>query len=748
MDVLDNMRTRLPIQAKSTGYSLASVLPGSFSMVKDPTSNGYKYFNMLFGVELDEAKLYMREIFNNSFLTTMDFGSTGDVYQVTLQGITSNQVLNSTTDGIPIKIVNNGSPGGEVEFWEGDPTRCIYLNTYSLGKNLVDAITGLQYMRVNNSGYGYFLVGTDVDQANYDPASGSAWHFDVNSTGAILSNSGYWPGIQTQSYDIQGIDEILTPLGSGYLSQNYPLQIQVLDDLGYYHMIDAYDPYHGWVRDAYDDVIAVVDYSGNCYYGTDGTKIYYRVAFNNPNGSGNYTEEYLTIGNIPISGTLHLYDIDALDDAGNATEIPSTGINLYWLQGTEMLTSYSGMYTSHSGIFDPVYMGYSSTVPNTKEFGSIAGSAANLLTNTSWSYQYGSGYIDEGTKQWVEGSGAITNLIKITNPRSRYVAEYKFKTLNKTKYVTSLEQSRYIALATTVPAFSIETIFNNQEIIPYKFTEDPRWKGISPDQSSRYMTFDGYNIRPNSQISRVDFDLPIKIQSGGAALGSYQQRDRYIGYSSEFVPIYSPQQFRTYVLDCPFSGLVVGGACTESDLSGSGNVLEWVNTGSNMLYRSVVNGTVGKTTQHISGSGYFNVNNMTLLNNNFFRWDFRLFTPNDITLMDMHDTANNAYLTVMIRGYDGRLIVTSNGSVLQSRYIYKFDGNPKGLIIQTWFDINSGNPAVNIYTKDGDRFVKSTAFITTNTLTTISDTYLHVLQNCTADINRFRMWYEGAIWPV
>ena len=68
------MNLKQPIQAKSTERMMRVILPSSFKMVNDKTSNGYKWFNLMFGVEADQADMNLKEIFSNSFLPTMDFG--------------------------------------------------------------------------------------------------------------------------------------------------------------------------------------------------------------------------------------------------------------------------------------------------------------------------------------------------------------------------------------------------------------------------------------------------------------------------------------------------------------------------------------------------------------------------------------------------------------------------------------------------------------------------------------------------
>ena len=752
------MRTRQPIQSLSTEAMVRGVFPNSFKLVHDKSSNGYKYFNMLFGVELDQANEFLQHIYNQSFLTSMDFGEDPTVYEVFISGLSSQDYLNTTVSGaIPIKIVNNGSPGGEAEFWDGDPTRLITVGEYSFPSNVQISghVIGFNYFRNNISGYGYFLAGTDLDQSEYSlSGSGSVWRFEVDTTGYILSYSGIWPGIATQDFDTAGEDEVLQPIGSGNLKKNYPMTRKVLDDSGVYWDIDHYEPYQGWVRDPYWGVVAMVDYPGSFYYDQDGKKIYYRTAFNNPYGSGNYITEYIRLDNIPISGTLKVYDIDILDISGNAIEIPSSGKAMYRLKSEYMLAG-TGLAPG-TAKFDPIYLGYDSTVPNEpRKFGKIAGAAANQFTTTSWDYQRGSGYLDEGTMQWVEGSGDITNMIKITNPYGRYMVEYKYKTLNKTNYITSPNATRYLSLGSLTPLYSIKGIFNNDEIIDYEFTRDKKFRSEEIDgtanpyfgEQSRYLTFDGWKIRPYSQMSKVDFNLPILIGSGAANVGAYQQWYTYIGYTPEFVPYYRAP--RTTVIDCLFDEPVVTGSCTEADQSGSGNYLSWVNTGGNSLWLTYLNGKYAKTSRHIGASGYYTIDGTEFLEDNtYFSWDFRLTTPNDITLMELKEQTANNYIKVEIKS-DGMLEITSNGSHVQSRYRFDFDNTLYSLIIQTTPDRDyTTNPLFNIYVKDSDTYKKLNPFSEDSDTLTVTGTYLHVLQNSTMDISRFKLWYEASVWQV
>jgi hypothetical protein len=683
----------------------------------------------------------LKDLYNNSFFPTMDFSDNGYIYEAIVSGITQNTVLSS--DGIPIKIVNNGSPGGESEFWDGNPTRIIPIGFYDVSGIITSGhIIGLNYFRSNPSGVGYFLINTDIDQANYSSEDFSAWRLNLSVTGLLLSYSGLWPGIETQDYNSTGIDEILTPKCSGYLSHTYPLTRRIRDDSGVFWDIDVYEPYHGWVRDYDNSVVAKIDYNGDFFYDPEGIKCYYRVALNNPYGSGNYTTEYISLKHIPISGTLRVYDMDILDCSGNATEIPSSGKALYSLKSDMMLITSGFIPSGESAQFDPIYVGYDATVPDTYTFGRIAGETANVLTTTHWAYQGSGSYIDEGTYQWVEGSGAVNNEIKIVNPYSRYLIEYKYKVYDTANYITSLEGSRFVNYDSINPLFT-NSDSTRLEVIPYDFTKDPRYS----EEKARYITFDGWQYRPGSKITKIDFSLPIQIETGPFFPKAFQARNTYAGYSNDFVPLYHPS--RNYIVDCPFDNVVSLGTCTEDDLSGSGNTLEWYNNGPNYLFRSLIDGQYGKTTRYINNSGYFYINDVTMLTDvTYFQFEFRLFNSSVVTLMEYQQETNDRYIKVQILE-NGMLQITSNGTMVQSRYRYEFDGNTKGLIIRVHEDRNfTANLVYEVYCKDSTIYTKQICFVKDTSIAELSGTFLHVMQNSSMEFKNFKIWREESEWQV
>ncbi len=723
------MRTRKPIQAKSTESIIKAILPQEFKMVKDKTSNGYKFINLLYGVEIDQAKEYLQSVYDNSFLESVDLADDGILYEVYLSGIPSSGFLNA--GGTKVKITNWDSLSNS-EFYDGPPTRLTLSNQISISGIVQSGnIVGLNYFRSNASGYGYYLINADIDSSEFLSLSGSSWKIYLDNNGNIQESSGFWPAVGTFNYSEQGRDDVLYPLTSGYLSKTYPLTRRIRDDSGVYWNIDHYEPYLGWTRDNYSNVVAINNYSGDYYYSQDGKKIWYRTAFNNPYGSGNYTTEYLNLRNIPISGTLKLYDIDIIDVSGNAVEIPSSGKILYKLQSSNMLRG------SATGVFDPVYVGYDPYVPEGRGFGDIEGLAANYYLTTSWLYQQDGSFLDEGSMQYVEGSGSLSNVVKINNPVSRYIAEYKFKQYNKAKYITSLDSTRYVNFDTDSPVYSIESIFNNQEELQFEFTRDPSYN----TERSRFITFDGWKIRPNSKISKIDFKIPVMISTGPLdSFLSVAGLKSKAGYG-EFVP--DIVTTRNYSLNCIFDQEVYLGGVTEDDKSGSGNYLIWTNTGSNEIYRYPIDTNYGKRIKYVDASGYYRINSQEFLKDNtFFRFRFRAYTPQVLTLMEL-ESATNKYIKVQVTAA-GMISIISNGV----EQYYSFDklafGNSfHDLIIRYYPDPNwTDNPVFDLYIKGSLGYYKPRVFTRETTSGTFSSTYLHVYQNCSIDADLFQIYYE------
>lgn len=593
---------------------------------------------------------------------------------------------------------------------------------------------GIEYFRTNASGYGYLIITLDIDsEAAYASGVPSAYRIDLDNQGTILSNSGFWPGVDTQSFDIQGTDELLTPQNSGDLQRKYPLTRRILDDSGVYWDIDHYEPYKGWVRDQNWDVIANADYSGDFYYDTSHEKVWFRTAYNNPYGSGNYTTVYLPLRNNPIFGSMKLYDIDIIDNNGDATEIERSGSPLYYYKSSNMGQG------SVTGVWDPTYLGYDPQVPTDRGFGSIEGKTASLVANTCWDYQREGGGLNNELHRYEESSsGTIDSVIKIVNPYSRYIAEYSFVRYKKAKYITSLEGTKYLSLSTDNPIYSLHTVLNNEELLDYRFTRDPRYR------FGEYVTFDGWKIRPSSRISRIDFKLPVRFEQGNViSMFNVPYEKDFAGYSSEHKP--DTRTSREYVLDCPFDQTVAGGSTSELDLTGNGNTLNFMKTGLGWLYRIPYNGHYGKKIFWNSGATtYYEITSLEFLKKNTHFWfKFRPVRPQEITLLETAEATGDHYTKLRITRA-GQIVVEANGTELWSRYKMSFDGE-KEIILKYYPDEEfTTNPKFEIYIKDGTTvgFTKLNPFEREITKYTVSSTYLHVYKNCMIDVDTFKIYYE------
>ena len=760
------MKTKRPIQAPSTERIMKAVLPSDFKMVYDKTSNGYKYINLLYGVEVDQGIDTLKEVYQNSFFTTIDLTKNFELYEVTISGVPNTNYLN---DG-QIKITD------EFEFYNGAPTRIIpisgfripmvissysgenaaptagFNNIFSSGVNVqcwssMSGFIGLEYFRKTIEGSGYLLIATDYDQEGLY-LSGLYNAFICNVGTNFQSEDDYneiyglYTGIKDQNYTINSRNEILYPIDTKTLNDKYPLTRQIFDASGMSHVIDHYTPYHGWMFNEYNEIVANIDYSGTYYYDDDGNKIYYRTAYNNPYGYNNYSIAYLDLEHIPISGTLKVYDIDILDGDGNATEISRNGSILYYYKSPKMLIG--------SGIdrqFDPIYVGYDQFVPSGYGFSSnMEGHIATPLKTISWDYLHEGGGIDQGTMQYVDGSGSITNRIKITNYHTRYLVEYKYKTHDQFRYVSSIESDGAISKHTQVPIYTLNNYSGGLTSINYEFTKDPTYitrEPIPKNESSKIITFDGLEVRPYKRIHRMDFNIPIIHSNGLISKKLFINTNKtYIGYTNEFVPINT--NFRRYVLNCPFDQDVFLNTVTEIDLTGNGNSLSFGNTGTSTIYKINYDSYYGKRIINSNNSYFYKQNKSFLLDNTYFEFCFKLRKSENFTLMDLKDLTLDKYIVASISS-DGTLSISCQGYIFICREKLSFNSNSKYITIKYAFDKISQNiPNITVYLKEDNdlsyRILEAPRSIYSSEV--VASTYLHIYKNTEIDINKFAIFYE------
>jgi hypothetical protein len=745
------MNLKKPLQAKSTGRVLKAILPESFKMVSDPTSNGYKYVNLLYGVEFDNAINALQDVYNNSFISTYDCTLSDEIYDVSFSGIPNDNYLNRS--GVPIKITN------ENEFYNGSPTRLTFIgsgalpfdrtytgtlrpsgldNSFSKGFvfpcwSAASGVTGLEYFRSHPRGSGYILVTTDLNQVSgFYQDKYPAFVIDVGTnfqdSGDYLNVYGLSTGIESQDFLSTDRYEVLQPISQQVLSGKYPEIREIIDDSGVIRYIDHYTPYHGWMRNETGEIKAVVDYPNDYYFDEDGKKIYYRTTYNNPYGSGNYTTAYLTLENVPISGTLVVKDIDILDISGNAIEIPASGKSLYYYKSTKMFENVLDPQ------FDPIYLGYDAIVPSGRGFSAnMEGSGAALLKTTSWGYLHNGAQLDPGTLSWTDGSGDITNLIYLSGYHGKYSVEYKYKTHEKVKYVTSLESDGIISQHTVSPVYTTSNASGDIEEIDYEFTQDPSVV------SSKVLTFDGLKVRPNKQLARIDFNIPILYEEG--PLNNYlsiNTNRSYIGYTKEFVPQIT--NFRNYIVNCYFDA-TVSGNLIEQDISDYNNDLSFSGTN---IYKVNYDTYYGKKIL-TTGSSYYYLNNVNVLYPyTYFRYGCKILYPQTCHLMELRDATASGYVNFNIDN-NGYMNIQSNGYEYNTTTPILFNTKEKDIILKYVPDDLSTHLSVfTLYYKEkgdfGYRVLDLTPSIGTEI--NVTSTYLHLYKNFDVDIGRFCLYYE------
>lgn len=761
------MNTRKPIQAKSTERILTAVFPRKFKMVNDKTSNGYKYVNLLMGVEIDEAFDRTRKVYNDSYLDSFDTSTRYDIYQVDISGAPNTKQLTADSD-VSVKVTN------EDEFYNGSPTRFVYSNKYAWpmstgtysgdfntdnafgsgfftqGWSTVSGIIGLEYFRSNHRGSGHFIIFSDNDQDTmYLQSQWPDHRVDINTNFQESSDFdrtyGFFTGIREQSYRKTSRYEVLNPITERTLSGQYPLHRQVTDESGVIHTIDHYEPYHGWTFDENGNAVAVVDYSGEYYYDPDGNKIYYRTAYNNPYGFGNYNVAYLDLENVPISGTLKVYDIDILDESGNAIEIPKTGKDLYYYKSDRMLYGNSGYFEDGApdAIFDPFYLGYESTVPNDKGFSNYSvGKAATLYKTVSWDYLHEGGGIEEQNLQYVDGSGKITDRIKITNPQTRYMVEYLYKTHDKSKYISSLDSNGYVSQETLSPIYSVSIESGNLVELPFEFTNDPSLN--KRRTQSKIITFDGLKVRPYRYLYKIDFNIPLQLDQGILTKPLYiNGNDTSIGHSTEFVPLVNNN--RNYVMNCPFDQNVVANAVTESDLTGNSNTLEYTNTGTNYVYKINYGSYFGKKIIRRTGDSYFKIENTSFLKDYVvFYFGFKAKKRETGTLIELYDNTNDRYLIGSFNK-NGVLSFQCDGYLYQARESFAFNNLEKQIMLKVVSDdVSSSVPILSLfYKQEGDlSFREISLHRSEYTQLSVASTYLHLFKNFNAECGFMKIFYE------
>ena len=752
------MNPKLPIQAKCTNKLLRSVFPEHFKMVQDQTSNGYKLVNLLYGVEFDHLDKNIKETYNDSFITSIDLTEDYALYQLSISGVPLTNYLNSS-DSIKIKITD------ETEFYKGSPTRIIsngniplpmyylsysgesipsdagFKNGFNIGFNVpgwstISGIMGLEYVRKDLRGSGYLIISSDVDQED-SFQSGIYPTFvievgnNLKTSGDFINTYGIYTGIKDINYSGTTSNEVINPIDTNTLYKLYPKTRDIIDQTGVIWTIDHYTPDHGWTHDWDGTVVPIIDYGGDYYYDEIGKKIYYRTAFNNPYGYDNYTKAYLDLETTPISGTLKIFDIDNLDISGNAIEIPSYGKNLYYYKSNKMLNGSD----STDNLFDPIYLGYESTVPSGMGFSSnMEGSGCSLLKTTTWGYMHEGNYLDGDSLSWVDGTGNITNKIWISGYHSRYIVEYKTKIYDKAKCFSSINSDGTVSLDTQSPLITTE--INNLKSVDYDFTKDRSYE----NQNSKVLTLDGVKYRPGSIIDKVSFNLPM-IWTSNNLNGNfiYQNTNKFFaGYSNKFVP--QVHNFRTYIMSCNFN------SNTNTELDTSILSFNLTYSGNNPKFLVNYEDNFGKKIiNNNSGSYFYNNGGIQIVSDTYYQFDCKIRTSQSGQLMELYDDINDKYI---LFGFEntGRLKIQYGAYVFYSRTNFEFNSNPKSFILNYVEDtIDRSVPTFNLYFKEKDFSWYTPINLTSSIETDIpfAGSTIKLFKDCSIDIGRFRIFYEA-----
>jgi hypothetical protein len=751
------MNPKLPTQSSITERLLRSVLPPDFKIVSDKTSNGYKYVNLLYGVEFQNLEKNINSIYNDSFLPTINLTNEHVVYETYISGIPNTQYLKG--DSTPIKITD------QTEFDNGSPTRLLsslpntlpiemYTNTYTgtetvsgfnngfdKGFNVpcwsnITGVVGLEYVRSDLRGSGYLIISSDIDQeVAYHSGVWPTFVIDVGNnlktSGDYKNTYGLFTGIADISYSGTNRLEVLTPITEQTLRQQYPLSGLITDVSGKTWTIDHYTPYNGYRILPDGNVVANIDYPNGYYYTDSGEKIYYRTAFNNPYGFNNYSGAILPLDFVPISGTLKVFDIDCLDISGNAIEIPSTGKNVYYYQSPKMFLGVSG----EEGIFDPVYQGYESIVPSGYNYGSIEGSGCSLLKTTTWNYLHEGLKFDDQTLSWIDGTGIITNAIWISGYVSRYMVEYKTKIYDRVRYFSSINSNGLVSFYTPSPLVS--TASNSLTPIDYEFTRDPDFG----NESSKIVTLDGIKYRPNSIIDKISFNLPVDWIEGDVQGPIYEStKDQYAGYSNEFIP---DPLLNTYIVNCQFISR------SNTELNTISNNYNFIYSGVNpKLLINYDRGFGKKIINNNLGSYFYCDPPISICSYLHFVFDCTIPIDTTGVFMDLSDNANQRDIQFHLES-GGYLKIYSKDRVFTSKTPITFNNKKKSFILkyvtdELSYDSLASTPDFRLYFKEqGDAWYAPIDLSkTAKTNSTITSDYVYIYKDFNIDIGGFKVYYN------
>jgi hypothetical protein len=501
-------------KSHNTKEILAEVLPNRFKIVNEETSNGFKFFNSLYGIELDSLQDYMDQATHFSSFENFDYGLDGDYAMVEFPELINSDYIYG--DGIQIKITDTS------EFMDGAPTRFTLNEIFDMtGHVSGSGIYGLEYMRQDKTGSGVLMMNTNIG-SEAAIISDTSQTYKVAISDLVVPNttliSGFNFGVDYQNFDTQQRYELLAPMGNDVMrreyavTKNYSLPLNGDSTNGNRkYTVDNYEPvdiYWDNQADTYKSAVPLRD-----TYKENGVDKYHKVSLNNPSGSGVYDTEYLELEHIPISGTLKLLDIDSLTD-GEPTEILEAGTDSY---------IYSDPNSNYT------YLGYSEDIPF---YEGVADDAVAVYhKTTSWAHVYQ----DDGLQhfKWnTDSTKPITNKLKIVNSIGRYVVEYTYVTDKGQRAITTTTSNRYVKYNAGTHMFSSTDIDNNVLEITNTLSKEPK----SYKQRTG-VTFEGSYIRPGSYINQMTIRGIVSREAKIDKSFSLNTTDISIpGYKKDIIP--------------------------------------------------------------------------------------------------------------------------------------------------------------------------------------------------------------------
>lgn len=432
----------------TTDNLMSTYFPSWMKMSSDRDSVGWRMMNSIFGQDNEIIKDTLVNVRNNIYVDTAYIHSPSRVYitehDINIQKATLSGVLDSNTS-FDIRIVDN-----QDKLYINPPTRYEFSQSIH-PTGLISGIIGLSFFSLPLSS-GLFLINDNL--AAEDLRSTVTYETHPVSGDITTINNKQPFGSGLVDFNNRGVDFILEPLSSGHLRKFYPQTRDITEIVNRKPQIATVLHYEPPEASGFSTYFELAE---------DGTKRYFLTALNNPFGSGTYINSTSTLDNVPLPGSVRIFDINYLDPSGNAYEINPTGQAVYALQ---------------SGNFN--YRGYDLVVPDrfvqTEETKQFVGMSGTLQYSTSWEVLREGSFLDDevpphsGSFEFiVNPTGAFTNEIFFTNANSKYLVEYSFRIYEKSKNITTTILDHHVQGNTSNPIFTTDFVDYSGHIIPWEF---------------------------------------------------------------------------------------------------------------------------------------------------------------------------------------------------------------------------------------------------------------------------------------